>query len=361
MDILHAVIQVLKERKGPVHYKQIAKEIGERGLAEKSGQTLETLVNAQVGVDIRASEDEDRPPRFRKLSNGMITLTEFVAFTEEDEDDGEADGYGREARGTNGSADRDDEEDDREPRDGDREDDGDARAPEDPDDRPERSARDLDRKRSVRDEEYERDDLRDRIDDYNMRVAREYARELNGVDFATFERHIGSLIRSFAVRRYTIVNRRKDGGMDYAVNLGHLKNNLNLLIAVRRWGNRRQVTMADVRETFERMKVHGFNACVYVTSGDFDDAVYDHADTFKEFPFFLVNGDKLAWLMLERRAVREGDRVSLFQLDGRTPGRERGRPPRGARRGEPRRDLPRRDVAYPDPTLVPPAPPVFTA
>jgi hypothetical protein len=37
------------------------------------------------------------------------------------------------------------------------------------------------------------------------------------------------------VKRATVVNRRKDGGMDYAVNVGFLRNNLNLLVAVRRW------------------------------------------------------------------------------------------------------------------------------
>jgi hypothetical protein len=77
MDILHAVEQVLKDSQRPAHYKQIAKEIGERKLVDKTPQTLETLVNAQVGTEIRTAEKENRPPRFSKLPDGYIALNEI--------------------------------------------------------------------------------------------------------------------------------------------------------------------------------------------------------------------------------------------------------------------------------------------
>lgn len=321
MNILPAIIEVLKDARTPLHARQIALEIDERGLAEGTPQSLEPLVHAQVGGDIRDREEDDLPPRFRRFADGTVALADQPAgFGDPDADPDGEDGR-PEPR-------RDDEEDDAAPRDADRR----SRRPE------------------GREVDFEYEDLRDRIDDHNGRIARRFARDLNGVDFATFERHMSTLIRSFAVRRCVIVNRRKDGGMDYAVNLGHLRNNLNLLVAVRRWGSRRKVAMDDLRESFERMKAHGFNALVFVTSGDFEEAVYDHADSFKDFPLFLVNGDKLAWLMLERRAVQGGaDRVSVFH-PRRTPSvrpAERtgqGRPPRGDR---PPRAPYSRDGAYP--------------
>lgn len=345
MEILQAVELVLRDAQRPFHYKQIAKEIGERKLVDKTPQTLETLVNAQVATELRVAEKENRPPRFSKLPDGYIALNEIdedyippAALRRDDPDDDDRDDDGREAE----------EETNEE-------------LPPALRERPaERDERGRDGHPRERDDA-ERDDLLHRLEEYNRRSAREYARHLNAVDFPGFERLMQGLIRSFAVKRATVVNRRKDGGMDYAVNVGFLRNNLNLLVAVRRWGNRRLVTMEDVQETFDRMKNHGFNACVYVTTGDFDAAVYDFAESFKEFPFFIVTGEKLAWLMLERRHIRDGERVSLFRFEFRPERRDRH--PRGGRddsrrdgyRG-PRRDDPPRD-GYREPAFVPPAPP----
>ena len=291
MNILNAVIQVLKEHQRPAHYRQIAKEIAEHNLIEENnaGQTVETLVNAKVGIDIKALESAGKPPRFQKLPNGFIALTENAYDMEEedeyypdemDEMDDDINGNEREINGNEREIDGNEENKD-----------------------------------EIINKKLEHHDILGIIDDYKYSMSRDFSRHLNTMDFPSFEKLFNSLIRSFPIKRSTIVNRRKDGGMDYAINLGFFKNNMNLLVAVRRWGVRKNVTMDDVEDILERMKTHGFNGLIFVTSGDFDDDVYDFAEEFKEVPFFIINGEKLAWFMMERGIGSYSSKINLFKFN----------------------------------------------
>lgn len=300
MNIVQAVIEVLKDHDRPAHYKTIAREVSERKLVQDTpGQTMESLINARVGQDIRATERAGHPPRFQKLANGFIALTEsawddetYADFDSSNEplDDDDRDLSLDDEQRPSRKFDRDngvnepDEEDETE-----REDDDDY------DDRP-LTAR----------------DVYHFLDDYKHGVAEEFCRHINQIDFPTFERMVSQLIRSFHVRRSVIVNRRKDGGMDYAVNLGFFHNNLNLLVAVRRWGYRRNITLEDLKETMERIKQHGFNGLIFGTSGDFDDDVYRYVEEFVDYPVFLVHGERLAWAMMERGVGVNLSRVAMY-------------------------------------------------
>jgi hypothetical protein len=68
------------------------------------------------------------------------------------------------------------------------------------------------------------------------------------------------------------------------------------------------------------MDSHGFNGCVFVTTGDFEADVYDYVEEFKDFPFFVVNGEKLAWLMLERGIGVRTSKINLYQFHAKKPG-----------------------------------------
>jgi hypothetical protein len=166
MNIINAVIRVLKDHQGPTHFRTIAKEIEERELIDNTnGQTMETLVNANVGIDIKTSENAGKLPRFQKLPNGFIALTESAYDVDLDEED----------------FNRDDEHD--------------------------RSYHRDEHKHDRNNSEYH--DLLQSVDDYKHSVSKDFCRYLNNIDFASFERMFNSLIRSFPIRRSTIVNRRK--------------------------------------------------------------------------------------------------------------------------------------------------------
>jgi restriction endonuclease Mrr len=276
MNILNVVIRVLKDHQGPTHFKTIAKEITEQDLVENTGgQTIETLVNANVGIDIKALESSGKLPRFQKLENGFIALTESAYDTDiEDEDFNKDENYNKD------NQENQDEEEGN-----------------------------FDKKF------LEHHDVLQIIDDYKYSVSKEFARHLNNIDFTSFEKLFNNLIRSFPIKRSTIVNRRKDGGMDYAINMGFFKNNMNLLVATRRWGLRKNVTMEEIDDIFDRMKNHGFNALIFVTTGEFDKEVYEFLEGFKDIPFYLINGEKLAWLMMERGIGVRPSKVNLYRFN----------------------------------------------
>ena len=68
---LNAVHQVLAEAGEPLHYKEIARRVLDRGLWQTDGKTPEATVNAQLTVHIKK---HGKNAKFRRVASGTFSL-----------------------------------------------------------------------------------------------------------------------------------------------------------------------------------------------------------------------------------------------------------------------------------------------
>lgn len=73
---LNAVHQVLAEAGEPLHYKEIARRVLDRGLWQTDGKTPEATVNAQLAVHIKK---HGKHAKFRRVGSGTFALNNSAA------------------------------------------------------------------------------------------------------------------------------------------------------------------------------------------------------------------------------------------------------------------------------------------
>ncbi len=66
-----AIVQVLEDSSGPLHYREITRRILKRGLWNPSGKTPEATIAAQLSVDINRT---DRPSQVCRIRPGVYSL-----------------------------------------------------------------------------------------------------------------------------------------------------------------------------------------------------------------------------------------------------------------------------------------------
>ena len=71
MALLDSVAQILGET-GPLHYREITKQLLKRKLWATKGKTPEATVNARISVDIK---DKGEQSRFRRTRPGVFELS----------------------------------------------------------------------------------------------------------------------------------------------------------------------------------------------------------------------------------------------------------------------------------------------
>jgi len=249
MELLEAIQFVLKQNKKPMHFKELAKIIHTQKLVEKGAQTLETIINTKLALEIKKCERKKIDPVFLKFDNGLIGLKVY----------------------------------------------------EDP-------------KPAVKVEETaiippagEQAAIESITNPIDELIAKEmekvkalYIEKLQTMSFLSFERIFENFLRQINFIKYTVVNRRTDGGIDYAVNLSFLENNVNMLAVIRRWPVTRKFTFKNVDEIINTMSEHKFNMAVIVLFSELDNEVKQYIKEKSKFPIFCINSSALCDIFMSR-------------------------------------------------------------
>lgn len=251
MELLEAVKFVLMRNKKHMHFKELAKAINAEKLVERGAQTVETMINAKVALDIKKSEKSKTPPVFVKLHNGLIGLTTYEE-------------------------------------------------PKPPAPEPEAAPAHVATHEAAEARPAVRFDPMLMLDLVNANYDETRARfieRLSRMNFLVFERIVENLLRELAFIKYTIVNRRTDGGIDYALNFTMFESNVNMLVAVRRWPPSRKITAANVDEVIGAMETHGFNAGAIINFSDYEPEAVERVKTAPR-PMLLLNSLHLTELLM---------------------------------------------------------------
>jgi len=214
MELLEAIKHVLIKNKKPMHFKEIARMINSEKLIEKKGtQTLETVIVTRLALEIRKAEKLKAHTDFVKLANGLIGLKNYNEAPVEQE-------------GALSST-----------------------APVE--------AAIVETPESVSETLY--GCLHDFLCDNYVKIKTRFIERLNKLPFLVFERLIENLLRELGFAKYTVVNRRTDGGIDYAVNFQQFESNVNMLVVIRRWPPQRKYGIKNAEELIKIMAAHKFN------------------------------------------------------------------------------------------------------
>lgn len=260
MELLEAVKTVLTQNKKPMHFKEIAKIVTVQKLAERGAQTMETMINARVALDIKKGEKLRAPSLFLKLHNGMIGLR---TYEEPKPPAAEA---------------------------------PEAAAPQAPPEQTLPAAPEAKFAEAA-----------------VVRAA--YVEKLTKMHFLSFERILENLFREMKIARYTVVNRRTDGGIDYAINFQHFDNNVNMLLVVRRWPAARKMNARNFEEINSVMAAHKFNSCAVLAFSGFEPEVVEQAKNVIRQPLFLLDAGHLCDLLIKYNVGLARKVVESYAID----------------------------------------------
>jgi len=249
MELLEAVKFVLQRNKKPMHFKEVSKIITIEKLVERGAQTIETMINAKLALEIKKAEKLKQPAVFIKLNNGNIGLINYEEPKPVVEE-----------------------------------------KPVAPVIQPVESAPAL--------MNFDPNLFAELLKSNLSHTRTQYVEKLQKMNFLVFERILENLLRQINFLKYTIVNRRTDGGIDYAINFQFFDNNVNMLVAVRRWPPSRKISVANIDEVINAMNHHKFNAGAVINFSEYEPEVREHIKT-APFPLILLGADNLCDLLIK--------------------------------------------------------------
>lgn len=265
MELLDAIKHILLKNKKPMHSKEIAKIITNEKLVEKKWpQTLESIINSKIALEIKKAEKQKLQCDFIKLNNGLIGLKNY----EDNEKNSQ-----------------------------------------------------LIEISNKSDNDYSQVNINElsEIDkslilDYKN-FKEQYIELLNKLPFLVFERLFEDFLRSFGFIKYTIVNRRTDGGIDYALNLCGITSNVNMLLAIRRWLNAKKYNVKHIEEFVKSMSNHKFNLGVIISFSDYETEVYEYVNNHSEFPITLLKVEHLVDMLISKKIGVIQNLINIYKLD----------------------------------------------
>ncbi len=254
MELLEAIKHVLIINKKPMHFKDIAKTISSEKLIEKKGtQTLETVIVTRLALEVKKAEKLKIHTDFLKLNNGLIGLKNYNEPKVE------------EAPVTTLEADA---------------------AP------PETQTEDSAAPPSVCLQSY--------LDANYIKIKARFIEKLNKLPFLVFERLVENLLRELGFAKYTVVNRRTDGGIDYAINFQQFASNVNMLVVIRRWPAQRKYGVKNAEELIKIMTTHKFNIGAVILFSEYETDVNEYIKANSPYPIMLLTIEELASMLISR-------------------------------------------------------------
>jgi|GEM_PF-4942928 len=270
MELLEAVKHVILKNKKPMHFKEIARIISAEKLVEKKGtQTLETVINARVALDVKKAEKYNQNTDFVKLHNGMIGLKNYIEPVVVEEIVAA----------------------------------------------PEETNKVLIPQQPVEAPGVLPESLEGYISASIQKVKNEMVEKLNKLPFLVFERIVENLLRDIGFVKYTVVNRRTDGGIDYALNFHEFESNVNMLVVIRRWPQQRKFGVKNAEELLKVMQTHKFNMAVVILFSGYEADVAEYIKTNSSYPIMFLSTDHLAEMLVSRNVGVVKTIMPLYKLD----------------------------------------------
>lgn len=271
MELLEAVKHVLIKNKKPMHFKEVSKVINAEKLVEKKGtQTLETVINAKIALEVRKAEKLKTQSEFLKLNNGMIGLRNYNEPVAEEPAvqaaEAPAAAQAQAAQADHVAAGR-------------------------------------------------FDGIEEYLNLNYSKVKAQFIEKLNKLPFLVFERLVENLLREFGFARYTVVNRRTDGGIDYAINFQHFLSNVNMLVVIRRWPMQRKYGVKSAEELVKVMANHKFNMAAVILFSEYEPDVCDYIKANSPHPVMLLTIDQLAAMLISRGVGVMKNPVDIYQIN----------------------------------------------
>jgi restriction endonuclease Mrr len=253
MELLEAIKHVLIKNKKPMHFKEIAKTISSEKLIERKGtQTLETVIVTRLALEVRKAEKLKTHTDFLKLNNGLIGLKNYNEPKVED-----APAISVEAVPVPPVAHIE------------------AVAP-------------------------PSDCLQHYLNANYIKIKSQFIEKLNKLPFLVFERLVENLLRELGFAKYTVVNRRTDGGIDYAINFQQFASNVNMLLVIRRWPAQRKYGVKNAEELIKIMTTHKFNMGAIVLFSEYETDVNEFIKANSPYPIMLLTIEQLASMLISR-------------------------------------------------------------
>jgi restriction endonuclease Mrr len=269
MELLEAVKYVLIKNKKPMHFKEIAKVVSAEKLIEKKGtQTLETVINAKLALEVRKAEKLKIHTDFLKLNNGMVGLKNYNEPAAEEPAAVKTETLAAPAALQ-------------------------AEIPALP----------------------HFDSIEEYLNSNYAKIKAQFIEKLNKLPFLVFERLVENLLRDLGFAKYTVVNRRTDGGIDYAINFQNFLSNVNMLVVIRRWPQQRKYGVKNAEELVRVMANHKFNMGAVILFSEYEADVSEYIKANSPHPIALLTIDHLAAMLINRGVGIMKNPIDIYNIN----------------------------------------------
>ncbi len=269
MELLDAIKHVLIKNKKPMHFKEIARVINLEKLVEKKGtQTLETVIVTRLALEVRKAEKLKLQTDFLKLANGMIGLKNY----------------------------------------------SEPKIEEAPPETIEVQAPAM-AQQNAEPVEMLPEGLEGYLAANYLKLKAQFIEKLNKLPFLVFERLVENLLRDLGFAKYTVVNRRTDGGIDYAINFQHFASNVNMLVVIRRWPPQRKYSVKNAEELIKIMSNHKFNMGAIILFSEYEADVCEYVKNNSPYPIMMLTIDQLAAMLISRGVGVAKNLVETYSIN----------------------------------------------